>query len=1396
MRRRTVGGRYQIQAEIGSGGMGTVYRARDRRTGTIVAVKLLHSHLAQDRHYVERFRREAQIAKSLDSAYIVRVLDVGDHDGQPFIVMEHVPGTTLREVLEARHRFSPREALAVCLQIVQALRHAHSKAVVHRDIKPQNIILTPEGLAKVADFGVAKAEELSTLTLSGSFFGTLQYAAPERFEGEGDIRSDIYSVGIILYQMLTGAVPFAADSALALIRLHSEQPPAPLSQHIPDVPRDVQALVSCCLAKSPAERFQSPDALANAISSLLPAADAKAALARISPPKGRGGLRAAVNRWWAGHRRLAKTALGAGAAAVIVAGLGLGAAWVFHGAGSDSEGPTALDPWAFSWVGSATPSGVVVGETEQCLASAERIAYVGEDGDVWFVDSDGTNAIRVTESGNNSELAFSPDGRKLAYIHKAGVLGHEGVIPEIRIVSRDPTFHEAVVQEPIETWDPYYLASLDNLRWTADGATVLAHVHLGGVAQHVIGAFPLDSALEPYFLGGPDGKPTARPMEPLLRAYQFDVAPISGDVAYVMYRNADPYGYHLNVTDPDGSNDRYVLTPSGMEASYGAPSWSPLRKDIALYVGGSLAVANSDASTYQELAAIPGGTPTDRPRWSPDGKLLAYDDRAAVWLVDADGDGEPRKLADGTHPTWSPDGSQIAYESDGGIWVIPASGGEPRRVGSGSHPEWSPDAAVCGEAAVATQIAYLLGSGEGRYGEPSIYIADALTRESRLLAKNVWFPDQLSWSHDGRQIAFCTPGAGGRLWIIDSDAASALEIDGRCAFPAWSPDGTQLAFASPYHMLVSDIFLVNRDGAGLVNLTNSPADFNIQPSWSPDGERVVFTKQTPDGDGEQASQLFAVVPDGNDARQFAVDALPKSDPQWSPDGQAVAYVVCAEQEGEFCSGALYLADANGENTRKLRDDVIQPRWSPDGDWLAFLYTARQDFEAATPTNPVLTAGGIGELRTLAPDTMEETTVVSLESGVVLSYDWSPDGTQFALALYRDGKTDIFTAKADGTGLTQITTDGLAKYAVAWGPPGAPKELAGEPLDLALPGYGGETATPAATPTATPTAAATSTAPAIDARSVPIESLLRPGAEVQKVLYASLDDTPPEEIVVYSDFTILKDERECGPVPLLEVFAYDTGRDQWSKVFDASEGEGPLASVRLEDYEQGPMCFGYWIHPLELTDFDGDGRHELLARFFLGAGGSGNITDVAVLGFEGAAPEFGTTRLFQAHLSKAQDVVVADQGELWLEQVITSKWEPVGHAAAVLRGVVRYDKNQEEIRIVDQETRLLCTEGTVTTKIDNLLTLSCESHELPGLMDPYPAKLDFLVNEHTRFGPEPAVGSLDDVQIDDYVRVQVAALGLSAGGIAPEWVFIDDSWSVGMATYVSPIAAGVEVVSAP
>ncbi|MER3420963.1 MAG: serine/threonine-protein kinase, partial [Chloroflexota bacterium] len=254
MNGQILAGRYLVGEILGSGGMGAVYRGIDLRTGGPVAIKIPHPWLTADTDFTTRLHREAQIAAALVSPRIVKVMDFDWHEGRPFLVMEYVPGKTLAEELSERGPLSWQEAVRIALEVARALDAAHRAGIVHRDLKPQNIKVLEDGDVKVLDFGVARAESLPTVTAASVVVGTPQYMAPERLGGpmddpvdgavsRGDVRSDIYALGVIMHEMLTGRTPFQGDSHWAVIRAHLSEPPPPL----PDtVPRTVQEVVFRC----------------------------------------------------------------------------------------------------------------------------------------------------------------------------------------------------------------------------------------------------------------------------------------------------------------------------------------------------------------------------------------------------------------------------------------------------------------------------------------------------------------------------------------------------------------------------------------------------------------------------------------------------------------------------------------------------------------------------------------------------------------------------------------------------------------------------------------------------------------------------------------------------------------------------------------------------------------------------------------------------------------------------------------------------------------------------------------------------------------------------------------------------------------------------------------------
>jgi eukaryotic-like serine/threonine-protein kinase len=296
---RLLGGRYELDGIVGRGGMAEVYRARDIRLDRIVAIKTLRADLARDQIFQARFRREAQSAASLNHPNIVAVYDTGEDMATgmpvPYIVMEFVDGRTVRDLLQEGHRLLPDRSLEIIDGVLRALDYSHQAGIVHRDIKPGNVMVTRNGDVKVMDFGIARAmsDAQATMTQTAQVIGTAQYLSPEQARGERvDSRSDLYSAGCLLYELLTGRPPFTGDSPVAIAYQHVRENPVPPSLVDPDVPAWADAIVLKAMAKSPADRYQTAADMRADLqraASGLPVSAAASTRADLYPPTQRMG---------------------------------------------------------------------------------------------------------------------------------------------------------------------------------------------------------------------------------------------------------------------------------------------------------------------------------------------------------------------------------------------------------------------------------------------------------------------------------------------------------------------------------------------------------------------------------------------------------------------------------------------------------------------------------------------------------------------------------------------------------------------------------------------------------------------------------------------------------------------------------------------------------------------------------------------------------------------------------------------------------------------------------------------------------------------------------------------------------------------------------------------------
>jgi eukaryotic-like serine/threonine-protein kinase len=256
-----IAGRYTLEELCGSGGMSSVYRAHDRQLERDVAIKILHSSYLEDGDAVERFRREAQSVAQLSHPNVVTIIDRGEEDGRQFIVFEYVPGKTLKDYLAGRGPLPPGEALTIAIEVGKGLAYAHRAGIVHRDVKPQNVILNGDGLSKVTDFGIARSVDVETaVTQSGTVLGTSDYIAPEQASGGPAVPgSDVYGLGCVLFELLTGSTPYTGGSFVDVAMQHIHAPTPRVRERRPEVPARVAVAVERAMAKDPADRFASMD---------------------------------------------------------------------------------------------------------------------------------------------------------------------------------------------------------------------------------------------------------------------------------------------------------------------------------------------------------------------------------------------------------------------------------------------------------------------------------------------------------------------------------------------------------------------------------------------------------------------------------------------------------------------------------------------------------------------------------------------------------------------------------------------------------------------------------------------------------------------------------------------------------------------------------------------------------------------------------------------------------------------------------------------------------------------------------------------------------------------------------------------------------------------------------
>jgi Tol biopolymer transport system component len=864
---------YKNVEKIGEGGMGIVYRAEDTRLHRSVALKFLPPHLTSDADAVARFGREAQAAAALKHPNIVIIYDIGEFEGQTYISMEHVEGEDLATVLE-RGPIPVEQAVDIAAQIGEGLGEAHQAGIAHRDIKPENILVGGDGQIKILDFGLAKLRGVSRLTKESSTVGTATYMSPELTTGqEADQRTDIWSLGVVLYEMVTGRSPFASDYEQAVSYAIVNQNHDPLGDTVPELPGGLEGVVDRALAKKPEDRYQSVDQMTAKLRALQHPAGAGTQPA-TGVPLGRPGRR----------KRRIPAVVGVVAAVLVVAAAVLVWRWMRPDGGTEAVPPAAT----------GAPADARQVELKQVTFSdgLEEFPAFSPDGNqlayCWeisgfkqvFVKDLSTGGERqVTDSrADNIQPSWSPDAKSIVYVRSNrtdGKLEPGDVFGMYQ--GGDVWRHD------LETGgDQKLLDGAFNPAISPDGQLIAVDASCAGTRRVWVSDNYGRNPQQVTF----DSSEAVSQIDPGW----------SPDGSKIVFLNKDWTTFDIKVVDVHSREMNWVTNDLHQDLN---PVWSPTGSGVYFSStrGGGMNVwrvpLKPDGRPLAPPQQVTTGAGQDvQLAMSADGKKLAFSIvgiNADLWRLPVSPEtgmpaGDPEKVVTTTREdsrgAWSPDGQRIAFNSDRtgdmNIWVYSFVDESAKRVTTGPggdyQANWSPD---------GTKLTFF----SSRAGNADIWLVDLVTGELSQLTRNLSLDINPFFSPEGGRIAYQSDRDGRlEVWVVQTDGTNRRRLTNIGAsghFIRWTADGKYAVFRSPQGPS-GQLYRIAAAGGSPEPLVAAKGGAHI--SFSPtfdaimdvSGHKTMWLTPLPEGDARVVFEF-----DDPDVR---IDY-----PVWSPDGRWVLF---------------------------------------------------------------------------------------------------------------------------------------------------------------------------------------------------------------------------------------------------------------------------------------------------------------------------------------------------------------------------------------------------------------------------------------------------------------------------------------------------------------------------